>query len=63
METFTAKYKSKSIKKQKYSEKSKVHLEIIPPEGSSYGKKDFDFTVSKGKKMIVLDDVNFEMVK
>lgn len=63
VETFTAKYKSKSIKKQKYSEKSKVHLEIIPPEGSSYGKKDFDFTVLKGKKMIVLDDVNFEMVK
>ena len=63
VETFTADYSSKDIKKQKYSENSTIHLEIIPPEGSGYDKKGFDFKVSKGKKLFVIDDVNFEMVK
>ncbi len=63
VETFTADYSSKDIKKQKYTENSMIHLEIIPPEGSGYDKKGFDFKVSKGKKLFVIDDVNFEMVK
>ena len=63
VETFTAEYKSKGIKKQKYSADSKVLLDIIPPEGSGYEKKSFEFKTKTGKKLFVLKDIDFEMVK
>ena len=63
VETFTAEYKSKGIKKQKYSADSKVLLDISPPEGSGYEKKSFEFKTKTGKKLFVLKDIDFEMVK
>lgn len=63
VETFTAEYKSKGIKKQKYSADSRVFLDVIPPEGSSYAKQSFEFKTKTGKKLFVLKDLDFEMVK
>ena len=63
VDTFTAEYKSKGIKKQKYSADSRVFLDVIPPEGSSYAKQSFEFKTKTGKKLFVLKDLDFEMVK
>lgn len=63
VETFTAEYKSKEIKKQKYSADSRVFLDVIPPEGSSYSGKQFEFKTKAGKKLFLLKDIDFEMVK
>ena len=61
--TFNAEYKSKQIGKQKYSEDTSVVVEINPPEGCSYKTAEYTFKVNKDKKFIVLDDIEFEMVK
>lgn len=61
--TFYAVFESKGIGKQKYSEDSTVKVEIIPPEGCSYKTAEYTFKVNKGKKLFVLDDNEFEMVK
>lgn len=61
--TFNAEYKSKQIGKQKYSEDTSVVVEINPPEGCSYKAAEYTFKVNKDKKFIVLDDIEFEMVK
>ena len=61
--TFNAIYESNSIGKQKYSEDTSVVVEIIPPEGCSYKTAEYTFRVNKGKKLFVLDDIEFEMVK
>ena len=63
LNTFNAEYKSKQIGKQKYSEDTSVVVEINPPEGCSYKTAEYTFKVNKDKKFIVLDDIEFEMVK
>lgn len=55
--------RAKELEKQKYSEDSTVKVEVIPPEGCSYKTAEYTFKVNKGKKLFVLDDIDFEMVK
>ena len=61
--SFVAVYESKAIKKHKYTEDSIVTVEVVPPEESTYDNISSEFKVSKGKKLVVLDDVQFERVK
>ena len=60
---FLATYTNSDIKKQKYSNNSKIKLEIIPAEGSSNKTKTYEFKADTGKALWVFDTVKFEMVK
>ena len=57
--SYIAEYKSKQIKNQKYSENSSVTVEIIPPEGGKYETLKYEFDAVKGKKLVVLKDMDF----
>ena len=61
--SYIAEYKSKQIKKQKYSENSSVDVEIIPPEGCNYEPIKYEFDAVKGKKLVVLKDIDFVLKK
>lgn len=65
LEEFFAEYEciSKGIKKQKYSEDTVITIKICPPEGSSYDTVSYQMKAVKGKKLLVLNDTVFEMVK
>lgn len=60
--SFVAVYESKAIKKQKYSEGTTITVEVIPPEESAYNGANCEFKTSKGKKLGVMDDTQFEKV-
>ena len=60
---FTAIFKSKSIKDQKYSDGMKVVVEIVPSDASTYDVVKYEFKVSAGKKLKVLNDTRFDLVK
>lgn len=63
IDTFTAVYKCKKIKKQEYVDGMTVKVEIIPREGSTYKTLIYEFKADSGKKFFILDDVNFKKVK
>ncbi len=60
---FTAVFKSKDIKSQKYTDNSIVVVEIVPPEESNYEIVTYTFEVQRGKKLLVFNDTKFVLVK
>ena len=60
---FTAVFKSKDIKSQKYTDNSIVVVEIVPPEESNYKIVTYTFEVQRGKKLLVFNDTKFVLVK
>lgn len=63
IDTFTAVYKSKKIKKQDYTDGMAIKIEIIPREGSTYDTLVYELKADSGRKFFILDDVNFKKVK
>lgn len=60
---FVASFNSKSIKDQKYATGTKVTVEINPPEEANYDTVKYEFKVSVRKKVGVLNDTQFILVK
>ena len=63
IETFTATYTNNDIKKQKYSDNTKVVLEVIPPAENNYDTMRYEFKTKVSKKFKVINDIKFEMVR
>jgi len=61
--SFTAEYRSKAIKDHDFSENSIVKIEILPPEDTNLPTKEYTFKAVQTKKLFVLKDLQFEMVK
>lgn len=62
IDTFTAKYESKKIKKQKYTNGDMVTIEIMPSEENAYGTLSYTLKANITKKAKVISSTSFEMV-
>ena len=61
--SFVASYSSKDIKKQKYTDGMIVKITVTPSAESTYSVSEYKFEAHVNKKLKVIDDVTFTMVK
>ncbi|MDO5475639.1 MAG: hypothetical protein Q4F43_00825 [Eubacteriales bacterium] len=61
IDSFTAVFSSASLGKQKYTEDTKVRLEILPPQEYSYDPLQYTFRTTVGRKWLVRKDMKFEL--